>query len=1834
MDLIDRIEAALLTAPPAGLNREYICGFFERLGPALRDEVAEIVAGRESAGRPVPATARPTRFQWPADTTTVGARARDNIAAMEVLVARGKKPLTDAERLIVARYSGWGGLKLSQYLSLFPADFPVPEARGLLHEYYTPTRVWSAVARALEPHQADIPVDDDGVLHALEPSAGIGRALRAFERWDARWTALEASAVSVRLLRALFPAAEVVEGFAERWAASNLQRQFGLLLCNPPYGARGEATELDPDGWRTKQAYVYFLVRFAERLARTGVGVWIVPTGFLSSRTSPFERAREAFLKRVHLDAAFRMPSEPVEGGSYEEVVYPSLPVDILFVRGRGGVAKEVPAEDRGVLEGAYFELLPAHILGQVVGSEGYDDTAPATLPNGALVRRGFQVVGRFTAFPGFERRPFDPDVELEQKGRGKKPTKPRGGLVRQMPGELAADQPLRLRTAVALGGRVDAFLALVAAQDPKAFMVQPELVADLRAWQTSFGDPSNDAGLRGLADQANTGAQRFLAAWRSGQLLPVFTTRVRVEGAYLGMPDLSSYAAWLFRRRGGLPLNLTDLVERYLADVPGARQPGDIRQTLMDGGWCFDGENWDLVEPATHYYTGFLWPKYDRAIVDPSRPGAKTQARLLREAIGWTSATKIIKDSAPNQPWIPLDILVEWARLPMKFAYDAEDDQRGVPVGASWPDGDAFERRDGILTIAGYPYGTLNNTDKGRFPSYFERQALSFLGWVNGDKMMFTVEIIKERNELNEEVQVPPDLIRRAMEKHWVAGWHAWLRDRDDIVNRLEELYNRTLRGYVSPDYSSEEIEAARWGPGITLHPYQNEAGRKLLANGCGLLAFDVGLGKTYTAIKLVAAMRQEGKARRPVVLVPNTIIWKWARDFKRCLPDFRVVVIGSNRREIEVTIERGGKQEVVRRFVARNDDPRERGQKWTDFQAGMYDVALVTYSAFSRQQIDADFVGRYVAGTVAVRRAITLALDQEDEKAEQEAAAGPRRAGADGDEKKKKKTRKRTERREADIQERARAWVGEMLSPPKSWKYDEGIDWHQLGVDLLIVDEAQNFKNLFYSSREGSGDRQAAKRAWALDFRCASVREKSGGGGVVLLSATPMKNAATEFYNLLHLVNPAIWEQVGVADPESFINMFAEIEVKKQTLGTGQVGERAVVTAFHHVDALKSVVFRWATFKTAQQVGLKLPKVTRTQHLVAPTEAQRDTFADLYLELAGIEEKLKKVAAGAQRSAKMRGALEMLKNKKQGVMARLYLCALHPGLVGGSTDPMAGPKLVECAETVLKTRPAVCDVGVAPEERWITRPTFCDDNGNGVDDACVTTASAWCLTCGHIVFAENLEVHYWLRSLLIARGINPERIAILNAKEADDLELRQQIAEQFNGRGRPDGEDYEPPRYDVVIANAVAYEGIDLQTRTCEIHHLDVPWEAATLQQRNGRGVRQGNRYPEVGVHFYFVRGSNETQRLERIERKRGIMLSLYEEGDLATNTVVADELSESTDEGLAEAYLAFAPPALAAKIRAAQAEEREREEAERREKARLRANETLGDYIATMRRSIVARERGQTVNATSAQAEAAGLLKELRKFPDDLWTFNWQHAATEASIALEEARDVGSLTTGPALVSGARWRVRVIDREGTGDQWFATEVTTVDDGGPILRLAGRLTLWELRSYIGRYQFADWKPGWMPEDERQEESLRAQLTAGDSVGGPRTLLDVEGREWRRLGDTVTSAAWRFAWPRTVGRSFPINRKVGEMPVPMVGGTGLGFWGEEDFATLDNRVLPRTWDGWRRFWSVVRAERRLKYTQLAKIALFWWGRELPTGIVGADHKRSDDGGEEEGGEE
>ena len=266
------------------------------------------------------------------------------------------------------------------------------------------------IARLVAPLVPSLPHDGETV-HALEPSAGIGRFLRAFEPVPGiSWHAVEWSELSARMLHVLRPDVDLTLAPFERWVrekGAGAAGRLGLVVSNPPYGIRGASIAEDPDrAYREKMAYHNFLRRGLDLLAPDGLGVFLVPGGFLTSRTAQFVALREKVLKRHHLAAAFRLPSI---NEKRREAIFPGamLVTDVLFFRARGGQLDAVDSADEAIVSGGYFREFPRHILGREVGDDrGEDDQT-------AKPRWGYQVQGEFTGLPALVERPICGDCKV-----------------------------------------------------------------------------------------------------------------------------------------------------------------------------------------------------------------------------------------------------------------------------------------------------------------------------------------------------------------------------------------------------------------------------------------------------------------------------------------------------------------------------------------------------------------------------------------------------------------------------------------------------------------------------------------------------------------------------------------------------------------------------------------------------------------------------------------------------------------------------------------------------------------------------------------------------------------------------------------------------------------------------------------------------------------------------------------------------------------------------------------------------------------------------------------------------------------------------------------------------------------------------------------------------------------------------------------------------------------------------------------------------------------------------------------------------------------------------
>ena len=835
-------------------------------------------------------------------------------------------------------------------------------------------------------------------------------------------------------------------------------------------------------------------------------------------------------------------------------------------------------------------------------------------------------------------------------------------------------------------------------------------------------------------------------------------------------------------------------------------------------------------------------------------------------------------------------------------------------------------------------------------------------------------------------------------------------------------------------------------------------------------------------------------------MILVPNSLVSKWQRDIRAALPDFAVVTIGE-----KATIGRGGKLRYG------PDSKADREVKWRRFREGLYDVALITVTAFLRTRLGADEFEGLVANSPEVQRQVRLSQRN----------ANARSAG------------RRTERQQAVLEQGVRAWLAQMTEATHE---QDDIRWAELGVDLLIVDEAQNYKGLHQpENREGGiprfmGQSAPSKRAWGLDARARQVR--ANAGFVVLLSATPAKNSPLELYNLWSYVNGELWRDHGIHDPEAFISRFLELRQRLVIGTTMEATTRLAVTGFKNLDELKAILLRWGEFIQPADIGLEVPEPETELVEVDLDEAQEEKYASYVKQVEDELDAMRQGWAGG--------------HKLLGLLGRMALVAVHADLDEGldfdsaGTVPHRSPKFDAIADDIMSRR-----------------------------------------SCGHIVFVQAIAAHRWLKETLVSRGMAEGRIGILNAVLARNSAARQRIADRFN-----------VGQLDVVIANSIAYEGLDLQQRTCAVHHADLPWEPATLNQRNGRAVRQGNELATVAIRYYFARRSMDGLRFNIIQGKQGWLGALLEGSDAIANPGAQLEL------GPEEVLLLISrtPEETRRKldaIRAKAEEKRRREETERAYKLLASA----AGQLAEARDSTSERRTERLRMGAEAAFDALGRVES------DIWP--WHGVIAEARR--RRVSEILSRTGCPPLFPGAWVRL--------DGKWYEVGRLGWD------RTERAIWLREPASSTWTMHKAGATAGARPDDVVMR---RPAEVADDWRSGVIRLVESTVynpyRGWPAMGWSHAAPAWlREAWlvagesvaeqarrsiyygsapesryPYDVDGAIHIQRRGGAIPAGAV-------------------LLAPTDEGWRRWLDLAVGEDQ-SFELRAEAARWWWGRGLRRG--------------------
>jgi N12 class adenine-specific DNA methylase len=350
-----------------------------------------------------------------------------------------------------------------------------------------------------------------------------------------------------------------------------------------------------------------------------------------------------------------------------------------------------------------------------------------------------------------------------------------------------------------------------------------------------------------------------------------------------------------------------------------------------------------------------------------------------------------------------------------------------------------------------------------------------------------------KDRQVLNSEettaAQIKQDAIKNAF-KDWV------FRDperREALVDKYNDIFNQTR----PREYDGSHLKFPGMNPLIKLNDHQANAIAHILYGGNTLLAHSVGAGKTFEMIASIMESKRLGIANKSLMVVPNHLTEQTAAEFLRLYPAANILV--ATKRDFETANRK--------KFCAR-------------IATGDYDAVIIGHSQFEKIPVSAERQARFVQEQINM---VSGAIEE---------MRGVREY---------KFTVKKLEKSLKSL----RVKLQNIASQEKK---DDVIEFEQLGVDRLYVDESHYYKNLFLLTkmRNVAGVPQTeAQKSADMFVKCQYMDEQTGGRGVVFATGTPVSNSMTELYTMMRYLQYPKLKEMGLEHFDSWDSTFGETTI-----------------------------------------------------------------------------------------------------------------------------------------------------------------------------------------------------------------------------------------------------------------------------------------------------------------------------------------------------------------------------------------------------------------------------------------------------------------------------------------------------------------------------------------------------------------------------------------------------------------------------------------------------------------------------------------------------------------
>lgn len=1377
--------------------------------PAVMGEATrtDLVPLREPPAAPQVA-AHNFRFSEDYDLYPSGAKTKykNNVMAIKLLkqIELEKRTATPEEQIILARYVGWGGLANAFSSTASGWENEYQELKSLLTDveykaamnstitaYYTEPDLIRHIYRALERFGFEGGPD----RKILDPGMGTGNFYSVLPEQfqESKLFGVELDSITGRIAKQLYPDADIsIMGYEATKFEDN---SFDVILGNIPFNS----VKIYDRRYNDLNPYIhdYFFIKSLDLAKPGGIIAFITSKGIMDRKD---ESLREYIARRAEFIGAIRLPNT-----AFKALAGTDVTADVVFLKKR-----ERPIEldrmnlpswietdlDRSkwIAYNRYFKDNPEMLMGEMVSSRnmyGNEDGTACVAPedfdlNQHLAQAVDSLYARFTAEPDEEIEADEQEesnAEYEDAPAGTKNFTyvVRNGEIFFCEKDKLIPQPYTGMKAERIKGLCEIRTALLEVINIQSHEYDPldlqkaqdtlnqvydRFVAKYGAINTkgnilAFSDDDQFPLLRSIEDE-----RKDKTGWDKSAIFTKATIRPFRQVNHADTAEDALQICLNHKLRVDLP---------YMSFLTG-KEPEELVRELDTRIYLnpqkYYGnplEGWELAE---EYLSGHVRDKLLYA-----RQKAAEEPELFARNV------EALEEVQP-EPLTPADIEVNMGAIWVPIEYyrqfmyetfqtsgyekviEGGDNRHRIDIEyfsytTTWRVTNKSAEPDSVMV--NQTFGTKRKNAYEIFEDCLNMQSTTVR-----DRQEYINE--KGNKSVKYVINAQETMIARAKQQQIQEAFASWVWKEPERRDTLLRIYNETFNTVRPREFDGSHLVFPGMNTEMKLRKHQLDFAARVIYTGTGLAAHEVGAGKTAALIAAGMYLKNLGAIHKAVFVVPNPLVGQWATEFYRFFPNANLLV-----------------------STAEDFTPKNRNRYISKIATGEYDAVILAHSQFEKIPISTE-------------RQIAM-LERQINDIENAIHEIKSENGENWSVKQMVIFRK-------NLDERLKKLSAEE-------KKDDLLTFEQLGVDMMMVDEAHFFKNCFVFTklRNVAGiTTSSSQRAFDMLLKCQYLQETNQGRGVVFATGTPISNSISELFVMQRYLQPQELERFGWSYFDTWIAHFAKrtsvLELKPEG-GGYRMRDRFV--RFYNLPELMAVFREVADIKTADMLDIPGLPAVRTGKAeivsVEATPAQQAIMADFIMRAEAIRT----------------GRVKPEEDNMLKLTGEARLMAIDPRLIRPDADG-TGSKLSVCIEDVYQVWK---DTAASAS----TQLVFCD----------VGTPKA-----------GKFNVYDEIRNVLLAKGVPESEIAFVH--DATSEAQRQELFERTRqGKVRI-----------LIGSTSKLGTGVNVQNKVISIDHLDCPWKPSDITQRNGRGVRQGNENPEIMIKQFVAKGTFDAYLWQIQEQK----------------------------------------------------------------------------------------------------------------------------------------------------------------------------------------------------------------------------------------------------------------------------------------------------------------------------------------------------------------------------